>query len=122
MYRRATLAIVVSRTSMKVGTTTTAATSHGLMLGRADFEEGVMARPPKAASDQARHLANSSRELRQVRRAGRPHDQRALSKVPYEGPLATYDRRPALSVARARRRMALPTVQRRERLDQHRSP
>ena len=31
MYRSATLAIVVSSTSMKVGTTTAAATNHGLI-------------------------------------------------------------------------------------------
>src|SRR3954453_22603408 len=34
MYRRATLAIVVSRTSMNVGTTTAAATNQGLIRGR----------------------------------------------------------------------------------------
>ena len=34
MYRSATLAIVVSSTSMKVGTTTAAATNHGLITGR----------------------------------------------------------------------------------------
>src|SRR5262249_34833832 len=34
MYRSATLAIVVSSTSMKVGTTTAAATNQGLIAGR----------------------------------------------------------------------------------------
>jgi hypothetical protein len=34
MYRNATLAIVVSSTSIKVGTTTTAATTHGFTAGR----------------------------------------------------------------------------------------
>ena len=34
MYRRATLAIVVSRISMNVGTTTTTATTQGLTAGR----------------------------------------------------------------------------------------
>src|SRR5271157_4501875 len=34
MYRSATLAIVVSNTSMKVGTTTAAATNQGLITGR----------------------------------------------------------------------------------------
>ena len=34
MYRSATLAIVVSSTSMNVGTTTAAATNQGLIAGR----------------------------------------------------------------------------------------
>ena len=42
MYRSATLAIVVSSTSMKVGTTTAAATNQGLITGRLSaFGAGV---------------------------------------------------------------------------------
>ena len=36
MYRSATLAIVVSSTSMNVGTTTAMATNQGLIAGRLD--------------------------------------------------------------------------------------
>src|SRR6516165_1789245 len=79
MYRSATLAIVVSSTSMKVGTTTAAATNQGLIAGRL-----------AAVGARATLLMRGLRrcEERQRRDGRAPPDSSVLGQGPL-GPLGT---------------------------------
>src|SRR4051794_31522690 len=75
MYRSATFAIVVSRTSMNVGTTTAAATIQGLIAGRrVGVVDGnwaaLVIRGPSCAADSVQ-FPGSSRRGRACRRLGR---------------------------------------------------
>src|SRR5437764_503829 len=64
MYRSATLATVVSSTSMNVGTTTATATNQGLIAGRPAEETGRVALLMVCARGRARDRCGAGSEAR----------------------------------------------------------